>query len=252
MTVEEFMQEQAQGWYNYYKNFQSFKDALPNIKVKALIRYLKPSQCHGFKATTVKVKAMLKAIQDKDTVNLEGENHQVNIEIDMGEEEVEQLEEAVDESGELKCNTDIIVEETEETSAAEQYRTKCKYLQKTDQELFGDTNIPEDVKKSNEYKQRKSIWSKKEASEYVREKSTLELIQELSSTPQKIKDTHIFKGRINKVSNREKSRVLIANSVDEVIEKLKKNPTAKNKELVKVIAAAVTSDRYVAVGIIVL
>ena len=157
MTVEEFMQEQAQGWYNYYKGSQSFKAAMPFIKTRALIRYLKPSQCHGFKATTVKVKPMLKAIQDKDTVNLEGENQQVNIEIDMGEEEVEQLEEAVDESGELKCNTDIIVEETEETSAAEQYRTKCKYLQKTDQELFGDTNIPEEVKKSHELRKGDSL-----------------------------------------------------------------------------------------------
>ena len=106
------------------------------------------------------------------------------------------------------------------------------------------------MKKAHKYKERKVIWNEKKASDYVKDKSSSEMIQELGRTPQQIKDTKQFKERISKLSSREKSRSLIADSVDEVVEALKKNPTTKNKELVKVIAAAVTSNKYVVVTVI--
>lgn len=45
------------------------------------------------------------------------------------------------------------------------------------------------------------------------------------------------------LSKKDKSSSLIAESVDEVIEALKKHPSRKNKELLKVISAAVTSSK---------
>ena len=53
----------------------------------------------------------------------------------------------------------------------------------------------------------------------------------------------MFKKRISELSNKVKSRSLIATSVDQVVECLKKTPTPKNKDLVKVLAAAVTSNK---------
>ena len=130
------MLEQGRGWHRHYKDSNQFKDTLECFKVEALIKYLKPSQCYGFKATRVKVKSMLREIQEQeDTVTNEGDNLAENIEGDM----------------------------------------------KT------------------------------------------------------------FKKRYSTPSRRERSRGLIADSVKEIVEALKKNPTARNKELVKVIAAAVTS-----------
>ena len=45
------------------------------------------------------------------------------------------------------------------------------------------------------------------------------------------------------MSNKEKSEYLLVDSFNEVIKALKKNPSTKNKELVKVIAAAVSSNK---------
>ena len=241
LTVEEFMMEQSQGWYNHYKNLPAFKDTIQTYKIKGLLRYLAPRQCYGFKATRAKVKEMLEAIQKvEEGVAKGGETVDDNMEEEMGQEEAEQIGEVADGGEKLSMNV----------GEASQYRTKFKYLQKTDEELFGDTNVPEVVKKAHKYKERKVIWNEKKASDYVKDKSSSEMIQELGRTPQHIKDTKKFKERISKLSSREKSRSLIADSVDEVVEALKKNPTTKNKELVKVIAAAVTSNKYVVVTVI--
>ena len=131
------MLEQSRGWYRHYKDSKQFKDTLECFKVEALIKYLKPSQCHGFKATRVKVKSMLREIEEQeDTVTIDGDNLEENIEGD-----IDRLQ-----------------------------KPKRKFLR------------------------------------------------------------------------REKSRCLIVDSITEVVEALKKNPTSWNKEAVKIIAAAVTSN----------
>ena len=74
------MLEQARGWYRHYKDSKQFKDTLECFKVEALIKYLKPSQCYGFKATRVKVKSMLREIEEQeDTVTIDGDNLAENI-----------------------------------------------------------------------------------------------------------------------------------------------------------------------------
>ena len=78
------MLEQARGWYRHYKDSKQFKDTLECFKVEALIKYLKPSQCYGFKATRVKVKCMLRKIEEQeDKVTIEGDNLAENIEGDI-------------------------------------------------------------------------------------------------------------------------------------------------------------------------
>ena len=78
------MLEQARGWYKHYKGSKQFKDTLECFKVEALIKYLKPSQHHGFKVTCVKVKSMLREIEEQeDTVTNDGDNLAENIEGDL-------------------------------------------------------------------------------------------------------------------------------------------------------------------------
>lgn len=262
MTVLEFMKEQARGWYKHYKNSVNFKKTLQSHKVDALLKYFSKSKCHGFKATRVSVKAMLMEIieeEEKGDVEggLGGEEDDKNMQEDVsqiGEEGVGldnlDFNVALEEETHILEEKDTVVEgelEQEENKqtgeSTRQYITKCEYLNMTDQELFSQENIPEFVTKTFNYKEREKIWNEKEATDFIGDKTTVELFQKLCNTPQKIKETKTFKKKISALSNKDKSSSLIAESVDEVIEALKKHPSEKNKELVKVISAAVTSSK---------
>ena len=86
------------------------------------------------------------------------------------------------------------------------FRNQSDSLKKTDQELFGGTNIPEDVKKTFKYRERKKIWDEEEALAYVKEKTPLELFQKLSNTSQTIKNTkRTRKGSVNRPITRKAS-----------------------------------------------
>ena len=253
------MKEQVRGWFNHYKHSQNFKSTLQSHKVDALTKYLSKSKCHGFNATRTTAKAMLIEIMEEEETGEEKEQgiemadelvQEEDNQISEGDEELiqkggQQIMEGVNES-----EYPVIEEETGQTErkqtveSRKQYNTKCEYLSKTDKELFEDENIPDFVRKTYQFNERKKVWNEKEASSYITGKTSSELFQKLSTTPPSIQETKTFKKRISELSNNEKSMCKIADSVNEIIEALKKNQSPKNKELVKVISAAITSSKY--------
>ena len=174
----------------------------------------------------------------------EDENMMCEEDEQIGEgEEDQEGGEGGEERENLEQAEDMDIGEVENTRTSKLFRTQYDFLKKTDQELFEDKNVPDFVKKTYKYRARKKIWNEMKASAYVEGKTSLELFQNLNTTSQTIKETKLFKKRISELTTKEKSKSLIANSVDQVVESLKKTPTPKNKDLVKVIAAAVSSNK---------
>ena len=112
MTVMEFMTVQARCWYDNYKHSPNFKSIFTSHKVDALIRYLSPSQCRGFKASRVNVKAILKEIEEEQ--NKGGEAGE---EVDMVLEEEEQIGEGGNETENLELEEEIAEEEEKQLGA---------------------------------------------------------------------------------------------------------------------------------------
>ena len=117
-----------------------------------------------------------------------------------------------------------------------------KCLTKSDHELFVKcSEVSEDVRSSKKFKSRQKNFNDL----YLAEKSPTELLDNYVDIPTVVLDSNQFKKKISKVPNEERSRRIVLDNLSETVLTLKKSPSKKNKEIVKIVAAAAASVRYV-------
>ena len=76
-------------------------------------------------------------------------------------------------------------------------------------------------------------------------KDSQELLENYSQTPVAVKESSKFKEFFESTTKEEKSRKIFMKNLEDTIRSLKLNRSARNKEQVKIIAAAATSVRYI-------
>ena len=206
-------------------------------RVNSLKNFLLP-----LKATNSEAKLLLKEAEHKvfgdiedDDVKRQGEESIKNVD---QEEEVEQaeymeemeVEEGEDETLKVKLSRDQIWSEVN------------KILKKSDYELFVKcVEVSEDVRKSRQFKERQKHFTEI----YLEGKSTTQLLEEYDDMPPVVLQSEDFKKMVSNVNIEERSCRSVIENLSETVIALKKNPSKKNKELVKIIAAAAASVRYV-------
>ena len=236
-TRSEWKALQSEAWVCHYQGSDKYFRTKLYIRVDSLKYFLSP-----LKVTNSQAKLLLKEAEHKVFGDIEDDG--VEREEEEGGQQVDQ-EEGVEQSNDKE---QMEVEEGEgehvnvKLSRDKIWSEVNKIMKKSDYELFVKcVEVCEDVRKSRQFTDRQNRFTKM----YLEGKSPTQLLEAYDDIPPVVLQSKGFRKKISQVNIEERSRRIVIENLSETVIALKKNPCKKNKELVKVIAAAAASVRYV-------
>ena len=255
-TRTEWKALQSEAWVQHYQGSDKYLNTKFYCRADSLRKFISPLKVSRAQARLLLKEAELKVFGDME---VDDENKQeVEVFQELGQkgdnfEEVDQemnVHGVEDEEGDVELG----LQETGETNAQEVESETVKEkvsreklwsdisicMERSDYELFVEcAEVSEDVGKSRKFIARKKQFIKL----YLEDKSPTELHEMYADIPPVVLESMEFKKRIGKVSMEEMSRRTVIENLSETVIELKKSPSKKNRDLVKIVAAAAASVR---------
>ena len=240
-TRDEWRTLQSKAWVQHYMGSDKYLQTKQYNRVHSLRKFLSP-----LKVTLGQTKLLLKEAEHAIFGDIE-ENAITEQEAGVGnevEQEFRICEAEVDEevAGDIELQEGGSEILKVKISRDKRWLDINKCLKKSDYELFVKCiEVSDDVRSSKQFKIRQKNFTEL----YLAEKSPTELLDNYVDIPPVVLDSKQFKKKVSKVPNEERSRRLVLNNLSETVITLKKSPSKKNREIVKIVAAAAASVRYV-------